>query len=352
MPDSVPVVSVSLANVAIESVLYGIFFVLNVGSTMLICFPLNGITCAKESISRRVQMAVKKPMFLGIIALFISITGHWICTVLRLFGAVVFSEGGPLAYYEDLSQDLYTIKIGFIEASLIIADSMLIYRLWMIWSRNYCVIIIPILTLIGLIVCGVGGTNVFAHYVPGQSVFSSVTQAWVISDGIFTLLTNVYSSTLIGYRIWWTRRESRYSGAVQVGSGNNLSSALAIFVESALLYTTWTAVFIATYATESRVESVIADCWAVVAGISFCLINVRIGLGWARNPSVMVSTIAARQQAYEVNMGETWLAYPMQPLAIHVHQAEDTSQMDSLSCSGVGGGPDSGTQKNESSGDA
>uniref|UniRef100_A0A0W0FJG3 Uncharacterized protein n=1 Tax=Moniliophthora roreri TaxID=221103 RepID=A0A0W0FJG3_MONRR len=275
MPDDVPIVSVSLANVAVESFLYGIFFVLDIGTIMLICFPLNDMTrtLMKESISRRIQITVKKPMFLGSIALFISITGHWICTVLRLFEAVVFSEKGPLAYYEDLSQDLYAIKTGFSEASLIITDSMLIYRLWMIWSRNYYVIIIPILTLIGLIVCGIGGTNDFAHYTPGQSVFSSVTQAWVISDGVFTLLTNMYSSTLIGYRIWRTERESRYSGAVRVGSGSNLSSVLVIFVESALLYTTWTTVCIATYAAESRVESINSDCWAVVAGISSCLIN-------------------------------------------------------------------------------
>ncbi|EEB89728.1 hypothetical protein MPER_12142 [Moniliophthora perniciosa FA553] len=312
MPDDVPIVSVSLANVAIESFLYGIFFVLNIGTIMLIYFPPNDMTrhgaLVKESLSRRIQMAVKKPMFWGSIALFISITAHWICTVLRLFEAVVFSEKGPLAYYKDLSQALYAIKTGFSEASLIIAD--------MCGSR--------------------GNKNDFAHYVPGQSVFSSVSSHYC----------------LIGYRIWWIERESRYSGAVRVGSGNSLSSALAIFVESALLYTTWTTVFIATYAAESRVESVISDCWAVVAGISVCLINVRIGLGWVMKRSVMVSTVLGRQQACEANTGETWLAYPMQPLAIHVHQVENTSQMDGISFSGVGGGPDSGMQKNESRGDA
>uniref|UniRef100_A0A0W0F339 Uncharacterized protein n=1 Tax=Moniliophthora roreri TaxID=221103 RepID=A0A0W0F339_MONRR len=290
MPDNVPVVSICLANVAVESLLYGIFFVLNIGSIVLICFPLSDVT-KKESISRRVQMAVKKPMFLGAIALFVSITGHWICTVLRLFGAVVFSEKGPSAYYEDLSENLYAIKTGFIEASLIIGDSL------------------------------------------------------------FTLLTNVYSSTLIGYRIWWTERQSRYSGATRVGR-SNLSSVLAIFIESALLYTSWTVAFIATYAAESRVESVIADCWAAMAGISFGLINVRIGLGWARNPSAMLSTIPGRQQHRgAANTGETSLAYPMQPLAIHVHQVKDTSPTDRISFSGVDG-PDSSTQKNERRGDS
>ncbi|ESK88800.1 hypothetical protein Moror_17134 [Moniliophthora roreri MCA 2997] len=307
MPDNVPVVSICLANVAVESLLYGIFFVLNIGSIVLICFPLSDVT-KKESISRRVQMAVKKPMFLGAIALFVSITGHWICTVLRLFGAVVFSEKGPSAYYEDLSENLYAIKTGFIEASLIIGDSMLIYRLWMVWSRNYYVIVIPILTLTGLI-------------------------------------------ALIGYRIWWTERQSRYSGATRVGR-SNLSSVLAIFIESALLYTSWTVAFIATYAAESRVESVIADCWAAMAGISFGLINVRIGLGWARNPSAMLSTIPGRQQHRgAANTGETSLAYPMQPLAIHVHQVKDTSPTDRISFSGVDG-PDSSTQKNERRGDS
>ncbi|KAI3621494.1 hypothetical protein WG66_009421 [Moniliophthora roreri] len=347
MPDYAAVLSAYLANVVVESFLYGVFLVLDIGSIIFIYFPLNNVT-KKGSNFRRAQVAVKKPMFLGAIALFVTITGHWICTVLRLFRAVVYSETGPLMYYVDVSQDLYIIKLGFVGASLIIGDSMLIYRLWAIWARNYYVIIIPVLALIGLIVCGVSLTRNYAQYTPEQIPFSPVMGAWVFGFMTFTMLTNVYSSILIGYQIWRMRPQSpRYAGAIRVGS-NNLSSALIVFIESTMLYTFWTTAFIANYAVLGVGTVIIADCWAVIAGISFSFINVRIRLGWARNPSAMPSTTPTRRQHHSAaNMRGTSFALPMQPLTVHIHQVKDTLPTDSIGFPGVGGF-DSSVQKDES----
>lgn len=271
-------------------------------------------------------------MFLGAIVLFIGITGHWICTVMRLFAAQSTYKGGkaPLEYYSDISQGVYAIKTGFLEASLIVGDAMLVYRLWKVWNMNYWVIIIPSSTLLGLIVCGVGLVNDFVHYPAGRSVFSSGTRAWVLGTGLFTLVTNLYSSVLIAWPIWFTSRRTKSTGITRVVESGNLTSILSIFIESALLYTSWTVVFIATYAAKSHIEAIIADCWAVMAGISFGLLNVRIGMGWGMDTSSSDSSIIPRfcneGDSNPAGDEDRDLAYPMQPLAVHVHQVKNIVQ--------------------------
>uniref|UniRef100_A0A0W0F345 Nucleoporin Nup159/Nup146 N-terminal domain-containing protein n=1 Tax=Moniliophthora roreri TaxID=221103 RepID=A0A0W0F345_MONRR len=59
----------------------------------------------------------------------------------------------------------------------------------------------------------------------------------------------------------------------------------------------WTAVFTATYAVKFQIEALIADCWAVFAGISG-LIDVRIGLEWAINPSVIITQTSSSGRGY------------------------------------------------------
>ncbi|KAK7051021.1 hypothetical protein VNI00_005133 [Paramarasmius palmivorus] len=323
----VPLVSVNLANIAIESFLYGIFFILNAGSIALLIYPRHQPSVTSKTRENRFKAAVKKPMFIGAIALFVGITGHWICTVMRLFAAMSTYKDGkePLEYYSDISQNVYAIKTGFLEASLIIGDAMLVYRLWKVWNMKYWVIALPCLSLLGLIVCGIGLVNDFVHYAPGRSVFSPGTQAWVLGDGLFTLVTNVYSSSFIAWRIWRTDRRTRYSGASRLIRSKSLISVLAIFIESALLYTSWTVVFIVTYAVESHIEALIADCWAVTAGISFGLINVRVGMGWANKTASSITSTLPRFRG-EANTAEEDMAYPMQTLAIHVHQVKNIMQ--------------------------
>ncbi|KIY49889.1 hypothetical protein FISHEDRAFT_14909, partial [Fistulina hepatica ATCC 64428] len=57
---------------------------------------------------------------------------------------------------------------------------------------------------------------------------------------------------------------------------------LAIFIESVVLYTIWSIVFGSIYWVESSMQIVFLNSMPSIAGISFMLINVRVGLGWAQ----------------------------------------------------------------------
>ncbi|KAJ6464063.1 hypothetical protein C8R45DRAFT_911371 [Mycena sanguinolenta] len=298
MVAAVPLVPVNLATVALESFFYGTFFVLFITSISLLLsrYGRDGRRGQKKS------SLLFSPIFLGAIALFITITSHWIITVDRAFLAFFHFENGtfPLGFYGDLSQITEVVKTGFLMASLTIGDLLIIHRLWTVWGHNNYIVIFPICTLMGLTVCGVGITYQFTQYEPGQNVFLSVAGRWITSDTVFTICTNVYSTFLISWKIWKTSRLIRPYG------GQNLTPVLSMILESAALYTAWTIFFFISYQSQSNLQFIAVDCWPAMSGISCMLIHVRVGLGWAQksiqSSSTAQSAFAAQPQPFAVSV--------------------------------------------------
>ncbi|KAH7904996.1 hypothetical protein BJ138DRAFT_1165566 [Hygrophoropsis aurantiaca] len=259
-------------------------------------------------------------MFLAGICLFVTVTAHWILTVTRLFQAfVLYNDGSaPLSFYGDLSQLTKIVKTGFLAASLIVGDAMIIYRLWVIWNHSVWVIIFPSCTLLGLAVCCIGITYQFTKYTPGENVFLSQAGRWITSNCVFTICTNVYSTAMIAWKVWNTNRSARRFG------GGSLLPILATFVESAALYTSWTIFFFASYQSHSNIQYPAVDIWCTASGISFMLINVRVGLGWAQqahqNSSSGAHGPVISQQSGDEGRTESLF---MRPLAVNITRVVD-----------------------------
>ncbi|KAJ8091736.1 hypothetical protein PM082_020971 [Marasmius tenuissimus] len=156
MPTSI--LSVSLANVAVETLLFGVFLTLvSISISLQVLLLRTGSFCpsALKSLgsSRLLAMLLKRPMFVVSLALLVSVPGHWICTIIRLFSASVYfdQESGTSfnasAYYLDASRPPFVAKTAFMIMSACLCDGTIIYRLWVIWNSNYRVIVFPTLCL-------------------------------------------------------------------------------------------------------------------------------------------------------------------------------------------------------------
>ncbi|KAJ7325471.1 hypothetical protein DFH08DRAFT_941244 [Mycena albidolilacea] len=300
----IPLVPVSLATVALESCFYGVFLVLAVTSIALIL--------SRDARSKRIGTIYLSPIFIGAIALFVTITTHWVLTVDRSFLAFIYFADGtfPLGFYGDLSQITEVVKTGFLMATLSIGDALIIHRLWIVWGRNKYVIIFPLCTLTGLTVCGAGITYQFTQYKPGQNVFLSQAGRWITSDAVFTLCTNLYSTVFISWRIWnQSRAIQPYSG------GQSLKSVLSIIIESAALYSSWSLFFFASYQSRSNLQFIAVDCWPAMSGISCMLIHVRVGLGWAH-----------KEEKSFIGGSSTVTSGQRQPFAVNITRAVDTNR--------------------------
>ncbi|TFY55386.1 hypothetical protein EVJ58_g8291 [Rhodofomes roseus] len=221
------ILSVNLATACMESFLYGIFCILSGTSTYLLL--RRGREQMAAGMSSRPMW--RTPMFIAGCLIALTVTGHWILTVVRLFDAFVNYKGGaePIIAFADLSMMTEVIKTAFLVVTVLISDAMIIYRLYIVWSYNKFIIIFPVMTWCGLIACGTGVCWQFAVYTLGDDVFKTSAGRWITSDCVFTFTTNIYCSLLIAYRVWRTRITTQAYG------GANIMGALAIIIESAAL---------------------------------------------------------------------------------------------------------------------
>ncbi|KAJ6478293.1 hypothetical protein C8R45DRAFT_1006981 [Mycena sanguinolenta] len=289
---NVSLVQVSLATVAVESVLYGVYLVLAVTSLCL-------LVGRNAKSTRRGTSIFRSPIFIGTIGLFLTITGHWVIIVDRAFlGFIHFADTlGPLRFYGDLTQLTEVIGTGFVAVTTIISDILIIHRLWVVWGYNKTIVIIPIATSVGLIVSGIGITTQFTQYQPGQDVFLSVAGRWITSATVFTLCTTLYSTVFISWRLW------HHGRIIQPYGGPSLKSILVIIVESAALWTIWSLFYLVSYRAQSNLEFIVVDCSPAIAGISCMLIHVRVGMGWAHTNGEHPSTLSGTQlSSFAVNI--------------------------------------------------
>ncbi|KAJ6615213.1 hypothetical protein B0H10DRAFT_2041762 [Mycena sp. CBHHK59/15] len=275
---NVPHISSVLATVIIETFFFGIYLVLFLTSIYL-------LLTLKERGFQREGSIWRSPILCGGTTLFITVTGHWILTVDRLFLAFVKSDSGadPLGFYSDFSQVTEVLQSGFLLASLATVDAQLVHRLWTVWAHDKYVMIFPVITLLGLLVCSIGITYDFSRFLPGDS--------WIVADCALpyceccTLLThtNMYCTAMISWRLWATSKMIKPVG------GRTLMSVIVIMVESAALCASWAIFFIIAYATQSNLRFLI-DVTPAIIGSANMLIYVRVGLGWAHSPTPIPAT--------------------------------------------------------------
>ncbi|EED80156.1 predicted protein [Postia placenta Mad-698-R] len=238
-------ISVNLATVCLESLLYGIFLTLYVSSTFLLLSQGHRKLVAAGAASYSILRA---PMFIAAHVIFCTVTGHWICTVLRLFDAFVNYQGGsnPLYIYANLALPSEVVKSALLVGTLATSDAMIVLNA----KHRFTVF------------TGAGVAWQFSLYTFSEDVWTSLAGRWI--------------TIFISWKVWRTTVRTKSYG------GGNILGALAIIVESAFISTAWNLVFLITYQTHNNVQFTAIDLWSSISGIAFMLINLRVSLGWAQ----------------------------------------------------------------------
>ncbi|KAJ7692247.1 hypothetical protein B0H17DRAFT_1061662 [Mycena rosella] len=264
--------AVNLAALTCSSLFYGMFLVLS--STSMYLLVGRYLASRQSRTTPQNRSIFRSTVFIAAICLFASVTAHWITTVYRAFLAFIYFEHGDaaVAFYADTAQATELVQEAFLMISILIGDSLIIHRLWVVWEHRTSIVVFPICTLAALTMCSAVSIYTVSHKAPGMDIFSD---PWLTSNCVLTLVTNVYSTVLITYKIWNITRVARPIG------GSNLRDFLVIVVESAAIYASWAVFFIATYQTRSLVQFFVIQAAPEVVGVVNALIHTRVGLGWA-----------------------------------------------------------------------
>ncbi|KAJ7621037.1 hypothetical protein FB45DRAFT_754388 [Roridomyces roridus] len=229
-------------------------------------------------------------VFIAAVALFFAITAHWIATLYRAFLAFIHLQGGDAAvqFYVDMGHTSELVQEGALMISIMIGDSLIIHRLWVVWEHRVVIVIFPICSLIALTTCSAVSMYTLSRKTVDGDIFSDL---WLTSNGFLTLATNLYCTSLITFKIWSTTRGIRPIGGSNLRvcplllfTPTTLSSDqdfLVIVVESAAIYASWAVFFTVAYQTRSIVQFAVIQTAPEIVGIANALIHTRVGLGYA-----------------------------------------------------------------------
>ncbi|KAF8901216.1 hypothetical protein CPB84DRAFT_1846969 [Gymnopilus junonius] len=147
----------------------------------------------------------------------------------------------------------------------VLADSLLIYRCFVVWEHKKSVVIGPIILLLAATACG---------YVFEGSSTRMFNNAYIYLVMSFAL--NAIVTVLTAGRIWWLARKAQVILGARVIERYN--STIAVLIESGFLYSLYTILDLAVRNT--RVVNTIVDAGLIhVVGIMPTLIIVQVGLG-------------------------------------------------------------------------
>lgn len=310
----ISLVSANLSALVVDTLFYGMFFLLSCWSTYL-------LVQRERRVRSRLTFVglVTSPIFLSGIFMLLTVTGHWLINVYRAFQAFDYFDGGmsALSFYSDLALPSAVARNALICISLLSFDFVMIYRLWVIWGHNRLAVLFPSLSFLGSIASNLVLIYQFSRLKSGDLIFAIAVDRWVKIVCALTLSTNVTSAVLIAWKLWTAHSRVR-------SYGRSMLQALEIFIESASIYVALTIMYTAAYVATSNLQFPFVDAWVPLSGIGFALINVRIAAGWGSHNAYFNASAQSKESAgtlQETGVRSTMI--PMNPVVVDVLRVVD-----------------------------
>ncbi|KAF7349921.1 hypothetical protein MVEN_01292800 [Mycena venus] len=261
--------AMNMAVMVGETLLFGIVLVLFLAN---ICIRSSCYQSTRDS-----TQPCWHPVFLIFTTLLLCCTAHWLLIVICFFRGVLRSMEAhtTLPFYELWSLSSAGIEIiNFI--TICIGDAIIIYRLWIVWSRDLRITIPAVILWVAYI--GIFYLHLNKSVSNILLVFGSVLQHRIlvtfyqqdprvegVAIFIITLAINIYCTVLIAWRVWTKSR------------AKELLFVVSVLIDSAAIYTAWTLFAIISGELHSITQAVAGPLVTPIIGLTNMLIFLRVG---------------------------------------------------------------------------
>ncbi|KAI0029794.1 hypothetical protein K488DRAFT_88389 [Vararia minispora EC-137] len=131
-------------------------------------------------------------------------TAHVAISLRRLVIGFIYLQGpGTLPYFANVTTTLNRAKDLIYVTSMIISDSIVVWRCWAIWNGNIYVMTLPILLVIATAVSAYAA--VAQYFLQNPDIAQAVRFGRALFAVSFT--TNVFVTLLSAGRLWWVSRK-------------------------------------------------------------------------------------------------------------------------------------------------
>jgi len=196
-------------------------------------------------------------------------TGHVISIVVQLVRGFGGTSNRTLYLLDQSTPEHLAQEYLYITNSLF-GDAILIWRLWIIWDRNFWLSGPFVLLCLATAVTGYTALIDLSHLSAIDTVFSARVHNWLIASWSLSIATQFGATLMIGYRFWkavkWNMNSIRESRL----------AVLWILVESGALYSVTTIFLLGFSATNTG--GIFAAALGQISALGPTLIIVRAGL--------------------------------------------------------------------------
>ncbi|KAK0196272.1 hypothetical protein F5146DRAFT_1176589 [Armillaria mellea] len=252
----------------LNALLYGIY-------TGVVAVTLWAVASGNKSENR------KRPRFLiaGILALYL-LTGYnlyrgWV-GCLENFTTLAWKSVWEIFYFISSPTPIVVVADVTAILSAVLADAILIWRCWIVWSRSWLVVIVPIAcTTLSIASRGiVAYYNSFGPLASPQTIYLEKVVNWAMLYSSLIMATLLWCTILIIYRI------VRVGGAA--GRIHIYQRVIEMLVESAALYSAMIVVLLVFEARNALTANYIQNFTIAMRGIMPTMIVGRVAAGHAR----------------------------------------------------------------------
>ncbi|KZV95298.1 hypothetical protein EXIGLDRAFT_766311 [Exidia glandulosa HHB12029] len=191
------------------------------------------------------------------------------------------------AYYGDFAKEPYKLKNVIYVINTFMADGLLLWRVWVVWSYNWKVTCAPAIMFLGTMIAEIFTTISLWALKPNESLFTPTVGHWFTSFWSLSLATNVTCTTLIVIRIFRSSLNSASYRAV-----------IAVVIESGALYTLSIVFHMTLYELRANAGQIANDVQTQLAVIGPTLIVVVVGRRMAHPPGAIAPKFAT--SSYEL----------------------------------------------------
>jgi len=212
--------------------------------------------------------------FIGVV-LFVMSTIHVGMNCYRLvrgYTDEALAPGGAAAFLSELPPWHHIFKDTIYATQEMLGDAVAIYRCWIIWEKNYKVIILPCILMIVSIISGYSVCGLYSTF--DGSVFDHRLSHWILTFYSVAVVQSSITTGLMAWRIWQAEKRT---AAYRTGR-SPLRPVLWILIESASLLFVVETILLALYTANYNCQYLMLEPVTPLVGITFTAITLRIGL--------------------------------------------------------------------------
>ncbi|KAH7924281.1 hypothetical protein BV22DRAFT_518142 [Leucogyrophana mollusca] len=318
-PNGIPLDTAAIVSTVLEGIIYGFSVLMFIGTLWAL-------------MQRRLSSGVNRRMTsVACLLLFFS-TAHMVIDIIRTQeGLVRYRDtfksptlSGPVGFFSDVAQWSFVYKNMLYMLQTLVGDGVVIYRCYVVWQSWY-IIVVPVLLWGSVATTGIGSVYSISRATTNQeNIFAPGTGPWITAFLAATLFTNIFSTSLLAYRIWAVGRQvSNLQSRKSV-----LSPVLRIILDAGVLYSISLLAALLCFVAKNRGHYVLLDMIMPIISITFYMVIIRITMAKSASQGAIQGTSGFTPRFSTMSRGRTFedqQRYPLKPMEVHITQLTETN---------------------------